>query len=64
MRKTLLRGKCEGGLYPLKSSPNKQALGVIKPSATLWHHRLGHASTPIVQQVPNRHRLPFVKSYK
>ena len=46
----------------MKLSPNKQALGVIKPSATLWHHRLGHASTPVVQQVLNRHKLPFVKS--
>ena len=47
---------------PSKSSPNKQALGIIKPSTTMWHHRLGHASTPVVQQVLNRHRLPFVKN--
>jgi len=65
-RNTFLRGRCEGGFYLLKSSPsmsspNKQVLGVIKPSTTLWHHRLGHASTPIVQQVLNRHTLPFVK---
>jgi histone deacetylase 1/2 len=65
-RRTLLRGRCEGGLYPLKSSPcksspNKQVLGVIaKPSVSLWHHRLGHASTSVVKQVLNRHSLPFV----
>jgi hypothetical protein len=61
-RKTLLQGKCEGGLYPLKSikNKNKQALGALKPSISLWHHRLGHASTQVVKQVLNRHRLPFV----
>ena len=53
-RRTLKR-RCEGGLYPLKSSPNKstpnkEVLGVVKPSTSLWHHRLGLASTPIVQQ--------------
>jgi hypothetical protein len=66
-RKTILKGRCEGGLYllkssPSKSSPNKQALRVNKPSTTLWHHRLGHASTPVVQQVINCHMIPFVKS--
>lgn len=65
-KRTLLRGTCEGGLYPLKPNPsrsssNNQALGVTKASTTLWHHRLGHASTPVVQQVLSRHRLPFVK---
>jgi len=49
MKRTLLSGRCEGRLYPLQSSPNKQALGVIKPSTSLWHHRLGHASTREVQ---------------
>lgn len=60
-RKTLLRGQCEGGLYPLKPFPNKQVLGVFKPTASLWYQRLGHASTPIVQQVLSRHKLPFVR---
>jgi hypothetical protein len=37
-------------------------LGVVtKLSASLWHSRLGHASTRVVQQVLNRHRLPFVR---
>lgn len=48
-RRTLHRGRCEGGLYPLKPHPNKQVHGVFRPATSLWHHRLGHASTPIVQ---------------
>jgi histone deacetylase 1/2 len=43
-RRTLHSGRWEGGLYPLWPSPNrpssnKQALGVIKPSTSLWNHR-------------------------
>jgi histone deacetylase 1/2 len=59
-RRTLLQGRCEGGLYPLKSVKNKQALGALKSSISLGHHRLGRASTQVVQQVLNRHRLSFV----
>jgi histone deacetylase 1/2 len=64
-RKTLHSGRCEGGLYPLRastspSSPNKQAHGVTKLSTSLWHRRLGHASSRVVQQVVNRHSLPVV----
>ena len=44
-KRTLLR--CEGWLYPLKPLPNKQVLNVVKPSASLWHSRIGHASTPV-----------------
>jgi hypothetical protein len=44
----------------LKSS-NKQVLGVVKPSSSLWHSRLGHASTQVVQQVISRHKLPFLR---
>jgi histone deacetylase 1/2 len=64
-RKTLLRGRCEGGLYPLKSSSlqssqNKQVLATVaKPSVSLWHHRLGHASQPVVKHVLDRFQLPF-----
>ena len=49
--KNLLKGPCEGGLYPLKShspsqqSSNKHVLGAFKPSTSLWHSRLGHASS-------------------
>ena len=61
-KKTIHTGRCEGGLYPLKllskSSPNKQALAAVKPSTSLWHHRLGHASSRVIQQVLSRHQLP------
>jgi hypothetical protein len=50
-KRTLLRGRSEGGLYPLNPSSNKQVLGAFKPSSSLWHARLGHASTTIVQQI-------------
>lgn len=33
-KKVLLRGRCEGSLYPLKSFPNKQAHGVTKLHAS------------------------------
>jgi hypothetical protein len=62
-KQTLHRGKCEAGLYPIKlssseSSLNKQALGVAKVSSALWHHRLGHPSTPVVQHILSHHSLP------
>jgi transposase InsO family protein len=34
---------------------------MIKPMVSLWHHRLGHKSTPVVQQVLSRHNLPFIR---
>jgi histone deacetylase 1/2 len=62
-KKTLLQGRCEHDLYPLRppKSSNKEVLSVVKPSTSLWHYRLRHASTPIVQRVINRHNLPFVQ---
>jgi histone deacetylase 1/2 len=62
-KKVLHKGICEGGLYPLRSSStstNKQVYSAIKPSTSLWHHRLGHASSHVVQQILSRHKLPFV----
>jgi hypothetical protein len=66
-KKTLLTGKAEGGLYPIKSlssrsssSSNKQALGAVKPSASVWHSRLGHASVPIVNRVLSSHKNPLI----
>jgi hypothetical protein len=58
-RRTILQGKCEGGLYPLKSSSNKQAWSAIKPMTSLWHSRLGHVALPVVQQVLSRNNLSF-----
>lgn len=57
----LLKGQCEGGLYPLKLPSNKQVLGVSKPTTSLWHHRLGHAAAPVVQEILSRHKLSFVR---
>jgi hypothetical protein len=37
-------------------------LGVFKPSSSLWHARLGHASTAVVQQILGQYNLPFVKN--
>jgi histone deacetylase 1/2 len=67
-KRTLLRGRSEGGLYPLpsfssshkKSSSNKQAFGAVKPTEALWHARLGHASLLVVQQILRHHELSFV----
>jgi hypothetical protein len=47
-KRTLFRGRSKGGLYPLKPSSNKQALGAFKLSSSLWHARLGHASSAVV----------------
>ena len=60
--RTLFHGRCEGGLYPLKPSSNKQVFGTFKPSSSLWHARLGHASSAVVQHVLNLHNLPFTSS--
>ena len=68
-RKVIFQGPCEGGLYPLKPSssqsrPNKSVLAAtIKPTSTLWHHRLGHASTSVVRQVLTCHRIPFISDF-
>jgi hypothetical protein len=64
MRRTLLSGRCEGGLYPLtslpsRSSSNKQVFVAVKSSVSVWHHRLGHASTAVVQQALSHHNISF-----
>jgi histone deacetylase 1/2 len=64
-RTTLLEGRCERGLYPLKPHlhehlpRNKQALGAFKPTVSTWHSRLGHASHNVVQRVIRHHKLSF-----
>lgn len=62
MKKTLLRGNCEGGLYPLKSrsSPNKVTCGTIKSSSARSHSHLGHPSFAVVDQVLRKNNIPFV----
>jgi len=64
-KKTILRGKAEGGLYPIKSLPsrtssNKQVLGVTKPTTSTWHSGLGHPSTSVISQIVSRHKLSLI----
>jgi hypothetical protein len=49
-KRTLLEGRCKGGLYPLPES-RKEALSAMHPSVARWHSRLGHLSFPIVHRV-------------
>jgi len=60
-KKPLLRGKCEGGLYPVKHScsSNKASLGAVKSSTSTWHCRLGHPSSIVVHQVLSQSSIPF-----
>jgi hypothetical protein len=69
-RSLLVKGPCQGGLYPLPSSSfkklafgvNKLACGVIKPSIDRWHSRLGQPATSIVQRVIKEFNLPCLVS--
>jgi hypothetical protein len=63
-RKLLLQGRCKNRLYPLpleawlsRTPLNKNVLTTIKPSMARWHHRLGHASSPIVRRVISQNNL-------
>jgi hypothetical protein len=60
MKKTLLEGKCRGGLYPLPES-RCEAHSVIKPSMARWHSRLGHSAFPIVHRVISSNNLPCAR---
>ena len=60
-RRTLFKGPCVDGLYPLvpssTGSSSKQAFVTIKPSSSTWHRRLGHPSSFVVQQILRKHKL-------
>jgi histone deacetylase 1/2 len=61
-QRILFRGPCRGGLYPLMPNSyesSKQAFITIKPSSTMWHRRLGHPSSFIVQQVLRRNKIAY-----
>jgi hypothetical protein len=65
-KRMLLRGRCNGCLYALRPSSasstlNKHVFGAAKPSASLWHSRLGHAFSSVVQEILNRFKLSCVK---
>jgi hypothetical protein len=58
-RRTLPRGWCRHGLYPLPAKlVRKHAFRVIKSSLARWHHRLGHHSSTIVKKVISGNNLP------
>ena len=64
-KKTILRGRSSGGLYPFPSSSSargKVACSATKISVDMWHHRLGHPSISVVRQVVSRNNLPHVSS--
>jgi hypothetical protein len=46
-RKMILEGRCENGLYPIKSMhkiQSKTIIVAVKLTKELWHNRLGHPS--------------------
>jgi hypothetical protein len=59
-RRTLLEGKCEGGLYPLPES-RREAHIAVKPSIARWYNRLGHPTFPIVHRVIRENKLPCAR---
>ena len=63
-REVLLRGGTRGNLYSLDVSSVKQAFSSLKVSHDLWHLRLGHPASPIVQHILHLHELPSVSVNK
>jgi histone deacetylase 1/2 len=61
-KRTLLRGRCRGGLYPIESSEIsalKCAMFSSRISKEQWHWRLGHPSKQVVQSILRLHKLLF-----
>lgn len=61
-RNTILRGKCQQGLYSLPSASTKQVF-LVKPSFSRWHSHLGHPSTPVVAKVLSKNNLPCLSKF-
>jgi histone deacetylase 1/2 len=59
-KEPILRGRCRGGLYEIKTPVIKQALGSINVSRDMWHIRLGHQALQVVQDVLHSHDLPSI----
>jgi histone deacetylase 1/2 len=57
-KEPILRGRCHGGLYEIKAPVIKQALSSVKVSHDMWHSRLGHPASQVVQHVLRSHDLP------
>ena len=51
----LLQGRCHDGLYPRPRT--SEVHHVSTPSASRWHHRLGHPSSSIVSRVLRDNKL-------
>jgi histone deacetylase 1/2 len=61
-RRTLLRGRCRGGLYPIEAkeiSALKCAMFTARISKEQWHRRLGHPSSQVVQSILRLYNLSF-----
>jgi histone deacetylase 1/2 len=59
-KEPILRGRCRGGLYEIKTPVIKQALSSINVSRDMWHSRLGHQALQVVQDVLHSHDLPSI----
>jgi hypothetical protein len=65
MRCTVLQVRCRSKLYHILSSVDssgKLCFSTTKPSASVWHGRLGHPSFKNVSLVLRDHDLPFVSN--
>ena len=67
MGATLLRGKCQDGVYPMPmASPatKSSVLALVGERTTtdIWHKRLGHPSNKMVDLVIHQFSLPVVKT--
>lgn len=56
--KTLLRGSCCDGLYPMPPVPF-EVHHIVRPSILWWHHRLGHPSSVVVEKVLKDNHVSF-----
>jgi hypothetical protein len=66
-RKVLLRARSRGGLYPVSgysSSSNRRALSGVKIPSDLWHRRLGHPSSSVIESVISKNKLACTPSSK
>jgi hypothetical protein len=60
-RRSLLEGRCESGLYPIKATdvpPLKRALATRTISSSQWHARLEHPSPQGVRSILVLNKLP------
>jgi histone deacetylase 1/2 len=61
-KRRVLQGKCESGLYPIRSSEinaNKCVKFSARVSKEQWHRRLGHPSSQIVSSILSLNKIPF-----